>query len=154
MEVNAGVQGTSGSEYNQLYKLYSNTADVESLIAECEKNIAAAKKAIECGEVPQGSGHTEMITIYYWEDIDGDGEEEYCEKEGYIFVPDTLDERFTETTRAMMEENIKRLEEQLAVYEQIANNYKAALDAAIQASDSDVNVPETPEEGGEETPAE
>ena len=95
-----------------------------------------------------------MITIYYWEDIDGDGEEEYCEKEGYIFVPDTLDERFTETTRAMMEENIKRLEEQLAVYEQIANNYKAALDAAIQASDSDVNVPETPEEGGEETPAE
>lgn len=32
MEVNAGVQGTSGSEYNQLYKLYSNTADVESLI--------------------------------------------------------------------------------------------------------------------------
>lgn len=154
MEVNAGVQGTSGSEYNQLYKLYSNTADVESLIAECEKNIAAAKKAIECGEVPQGSGHTEMITIYYWEDIDGDGEEKYCEKEGYIFVPDTLDERFTETTRAMMEENIKRLEEQLAVYEQIANNYKAALDAAIQASDSDVNVPETPEEGGEETPAE
>lgn len=154
MEVNAGVQGTSGSEYNQLYKLYSNTADVESLIAECEKNIAAAKKAIECGEVPQGPGHTEMITIYYWEDIDGDGEEEYCEKEGYIFVPDTLDERFTETTRAMMEENIKRLEEQLAVYEQIANNYKAALDAAIQASDSDVNVPETPEEGGEETPAE
>lgn len=154
MEVNAGVQGTSGSEYNQLYKLYSNTADVESLIAECEKNIAAAKKAIECGEVPQSSGHTEMITIYYWEDIDGDGEKEYCEKEGYIFVPDTLDERFTETTRAMMEENIKRLEEQLAVYEQIANNYKAALDAAIQASDSDVNVPETPEEGGEETPAE
>lgn len=154
MEVNAGVQGTSGSEYNQLYKLYSNTADVESLIAECEKNIAAAKKAIERGEMTSNTGKYEETYIEYLADEDGDGIKEWHNKLVELWVPDTLDERFTETTRAMMEENIKRLEEQLAVYEQIANNYKAALDAAIQASDSDVNVPETPEEGGEETPAE
>ena len=154
MEVNAGVQGTNGSQYNQLYKLYSNTADVEELIAECEKNIAEAKKAIERGESSSNGYHVEEK----WVDvaiIDGSGiitgwERKYVS----IWVPDYVDERFTETTRAMMEENIKRLEEELAVYEQIANNYKAALDAAIQASDSDVNVPETPEEGGEETPAE
>ena len=154
MEVNAGVQGTNGSQYNQLYKLYSNTADVEELIAECEKNIAEAKKAIERGESSSNGYHLEEKwvdvaiidvsgTITGWERIFVS-----------IWVPDYVDERFTETTRAMMEENIKRLEEQLAVYEQIANNYKAALDAAIQASNSDVNVPETPEEGGEETPAE
>lgn len=154
MEVNAGVQGTNGSEYNQLYKLYSNTADVEELIAECEKNIAEAKKAIERGESSSNGYHVEEK----WVDvaiIDVSGtitgwERKYVS----IWVPDYVDERFTETTRAMMEENIKRLEEELAVYEQIANNYKAALDAAIQASNSDVNVPETPEEGGEETPAE
>lgn len=154
MEVNAGVQGTNGSEYNQLYKLYSNTADVEELIAECEKNIAEAKKAIERGESSSNGYHLEEK----WVDvaiIDGSGTITGWERKLVsIWVPDYVDERFTETTRAMMEENIKRLEEQLAVYEQIANNYKAALDAAIQASDSDVNVPETPEEGGEETPAE
>jgi len=154
MEVNAGVQGTNGSEYNQLYKLYSNTADVEELIAECEKNIAEAKKAIERGESSSNDYHLEEK----WVDvaiIDGSGTITGWERKLVsIWVPDYVDERFTETTRAMMEENIKRLEEQLAVYEQIANNYKAALDAAIQASDSDVNVPETPEEGGEETPAE
>lgn len=154
MEVNAGVQGTNGSEYNQLYKLYSNTADVEELIAECEKNIAEAKKAIERGESSSNGYHVEEK----WVDvaiIDGSGTITGWERKLVsIWVPDYVDERFTETTRAMMEENIKRLEEQLAVYEQIANNYKAALDAAIQASNSDVNVPETPEEGGEETPAE
>lgn len=154
MEVNASVQGTNGSEYNQLYKLYSNTADVEELIAECEKNIAEAKKAIERGESSSNGYHVEEK----WVDvaiIDGSGTITGWERKLVsIWVPDYVDERFTETTRAMMEENIKRLEEQLAVYEQIANNYKAALDAAIQASNSDVNVPETPEEGGEETPAE
>lgn len=154
MEVNAGVQGTNGSQYNQLYKLYSNTADVEELIAECEKNIAEAKKAIERGESSSNGYHLEEK----WVDvaiIDGSGTITGWERKLVsIWVPDYVDERFTETTRAMMEENIKRLEEQLAVYEQIANNYKAALDAAIQASNSDVNVPETPEEGGEETPAE
>lgn len=154
MEVNAGVQGTNGSQYNQLYKLYSNTADVEELIAECEKNIAEAKKAIERGESSSNGYHLEEK----WVDvaiIDVSGTITGWERKFVsIWVPDYVDERFTETTRAMMEENIKRLEEQLAVYEQIANNYKAALDAAIQASNSDVNVPETPEEGGEETPAE
>lgn len=154
MEVNTGVQGTNGSQYNQLYKLYSNTADVEELIAECEKNIAEAKKAIERGESSSNGYHVEEK----WVDvaiIDGSGTITGWERKLVsIWVPDYVDERFTETTRAMMEENIKRLEEELAVYEQIANNYKAALDAAIQASDSDVNVPETPEEGGEETPAE
>lgn len=154
MEVNTGVQGTKGSEYNQLYKLYSNTADVEELIAECEKNIAEAKKAIERGESSSNGYHVEEK----WVDvaiIDVSGTITGWERKLVsIWVPDYVDERFTETTRAMMEENIKRLEEQLAVYEQIANNYKAALDAAIQASNSDVNVPETPEEGGEETPAE
>lgn len=154
MEVNTGVQGTNGSQYNQLYKLYSNTADVEELIAECEKNIAEAKKAIERGESSSNGYHVEEK----WVDvaiIDGSGTITGWERKLVsIWVPDYVDERFTETTRAMMEENIKRLEEQLAVYEQIANNYKAALDAAIQASNSDVNVPETPEEGGEETPAE
>lgn len=154
MEVNTGVQGTNGSQYNQLYKLYSNTADVEELIAECEKNIAEAKKAIERGESSSNGYHVEEK----WVDvaiIDVSGTITGWERKFVsIWVPDYVDERFTETTRAMMEENIKRLEEQLAVYEQIANNYKAALDAAIQASNSDVNVPETPEEGGEETPAE
>lgn len=154
MEVNAGVQGTNGSQYNQLYKLYSNTADVEELIAECEKNIAEAKKAIERGESSSNGYHVEEkwvdVAIIDGSDIITGWERKYVS----IWVPDYVDERFTETTRAMMEENIKRLEEELAVYEQIANNYKAALDAAIQASDSDVNVPETPEEGGEETPAE
>lgn len=155
MEVNAGVQGTNGSEYNQLYKLYSNTADVEALIAACEKNIAEAKKAIERGEMTSSTYHWELGTALVPVDEDNDGNIDYWkEQQLEIKVYDTLDERFTETTRAMMEENIKRLEEELAVYEQIANNYKAALDAAIQASDSDVNVPETPEEGGEETPAE
>lgn len=143
-----------GSEYDQLNQLYTETADVEALIAECEKNIAEAKKAIERGEMTSNTGKYEETYIEYLADEDGDGIKEWHNKLVELWVPDTLDERFTETTRAMMEENIKRLEEQLAVYEQIANNYKAALDAAIQASDSDVNVPETPEEGGEETPAE
>lgn len=154
MEVNAGVQGTNGSQYNQLYKLYSNTADVEELIAECEKNIAEAKKAIERGESSSYGYHLEekWVDVAVYDDYGNfTGWEQ---KRVLIKVYDYVDERFTETTRAMMEENIKRLEEELAVYEQIANNYKAALDAAIQASDSDVNVPETPEEGGEETPAE
>lgn len=154
MEVNTGVQGTNGSEYNQLYKLYSNTADVEELIAECEKNIAEAKKAIERGESSSNGYHLEekRVDVAVYDDYGNFTRWE--QKRVLIKVYDYVDERFTETTRAMMEENIKRLEEQLAVYEQIANNYKAALDAAIQASDSDVNVPETPEEGGEETPAE
>lgn len=143
-----------GSEYDQLNQLYTETADVEALIAECEKNIAEAKKAIERGEMTSNTGKYEETYIEYLADEDGNGIKEWHNKLVELWVPDTLDERFTETTRAMMEENIKRLEEQLAVYEQIANNYKAALDAAIQASDSDVNVPETPEEGGEETPAE
>lgn len=154
MEVNAGVQGTNGSQYNQLYKLYSNTADVEELIAECEKNIAEAKKAIERGESSSNGYHLEekWVDVAVYDDYGNFTRWE--QKRVLIKVYDYVDERFTETTRAMMEENIKRLEEELAVYEQIANNYKAALDAAIQASDSDVNVPETPEEGGEETPAE
>lgn len=154
MEVNAGVQGTNGSQYNQLYKLYSNTADVEELIAECEKNIAEAKKAIERGESSSNGYHLEekLVDVAVYDDYGNFTRWE--QKRVLIKVYDYVDERFTETTRAMMEENIKRLEEELAVYEQIANNYKAALDAAIQASDSDVNVPETPEEGGEETPAE
>lgn len=154
MEVNAGVQGTNGSQYNQLYKLYSNTADVEELIAECEKNIAEAKKAIERGESSSYGYHLEekWVDVAVYDDYGNFTRWE--QKRVLIKVYDYVDERFTETTRAMMEENIKRLEEELAVYEQIANNYKAALDAAIQASDSDVNVPETPEEGGEETPAE
>lgn len=154
MEVNASVQGTNGSQYNQLYKLYSNTADVEELIAECEKNIAEAKKAIERGESSSNGYHLEekRVDVAVYDDYGNFTRWE--QKRVLIKVYDYVDERFTETTRAMMEENIKRLEEELAVYEQIANNYKAALDAAIQASDSDVNVPETPEEGGEETPAE
>lgn len=154
MEVNTGVQGTNGSQYNQLYKLYSNTADVEELIAECEKNIAEAKKAIERGESSSNGYHLEekWVDVAVYDDYGNFTRWE--QKRVLIKVYDYVDERFTETTRAMMEENIKRLEEELAVYEQIANNYKAALDAAIQASDSDVNVPETPEEGGEETPAE
>lgn len=154
MEVNTGVQGTNGSQYNQLYKLYSNTADVEELIAECEKNIAEAKKAIERGESSSNGYHLEekWVDVAVYDDYGNFTRWE--QKKVLIKVYDYVDERFTETTRAMMEENIKRLEEELAVYEQIANNYKAALDAAIQASDSDVNVPETPEEGGEETPAE
>ena len=154
MAVNAGAQGTNGSQYNQLYKLYSNTADVEELIAECEKNIAAAKKAIERGESSSNGYHLEekLVDVAVYDDKGNFTRWE--QKRVLIKVYDYVDERFTETTRAMMEENIKRLEEELAVYEQIANNYKAALDAAIQASDSDVNVPETPEEGGEETPAE
>lgn len=154
MEVNAGVQGTNGSQYNQLYKLYSNTADVEELIAECEKNIAEAKKAIERGESSSNGYHLEekWVDVAVYDDYGNFTRWE--QKRVLIKVYDYVDERFTETTRTMMEENIKRLEEELAVYEQIANNYKAALDAAIQASDSDVNVPETPEEGGEETPAE
>ena len=154
MEVNADVQGTNGSQYNQLYKLYSNTADVEELIAECEKNIAEAKKAIERGESSSYGYHLEekWVDVAVYDDYGNFTRWE--QKRVLIKVYDYVDERFTETTRAMMEENIKRLEEELAVYEQIANNYKAALDAAIQASDSDVNVPETPEEGGEETPAE
>lgn len=154
MEVKDGVQGTNGSQYNQLYKLYSNTADVEALIAECEKKIAEAKKAIERGETPNGGYHLEekWVDVAVYDDYGNFTRWE--QKRVLIKVYDYVDERFTETTRAMMEENIKRLEEELAVYEQIANNYKAALDAAIQASDSDVNVPETPEEGGEETPAE
>lgn len=154
MEVNANVQGTNGSQYNQLYELYSNTADVEELIAECEKNIAEAKKAIERGESSSNGYHLEekWVDVAVYDDYGNFTRWE--QKRVLIKVYDYVDERFTETTRAMMEENIKRLEEELAVYEQIANNYKAALDAAIQASDSDVNVPETPEEGGEETPAE
>lgn len=154
MEVNTGVQGTNGSQYNQLYKLYSNTADVEELIAECEKNIAEAKKAIERGESSSNGYHLEekWVDVAVYDDYGNFTRWE--QKRVLIKVYNYVDERFTETTRAMMEENIKRLEEELAVYEQIANNYKAALDAAIQASDSDVNVPETPEEGGEETPAE
>lgn len=154
MEVNTGVQGTNGSQYNQLYKLYSNTADVEELIAECEKKIAEAKKAIERGESSSNGYHLEekWVDVAVYDDYGNFTRWE--QKRVLIKVYDYVDERFTETTRAMMEENIKRLEEELAVYEQIANNYKAALDAAIQASDSDVNVPETPEEGGEETPAE
>ena len=154
MEVNASVQGTNGSQYNQLYELYSNTADVEELIAECEKNIAEAKKAIERGESSSNGYHLEekWVDVAVYDDYGNFTRWE--QKRVLIKVYDYVDERFTETTRAMMEENIKRLEEELAVYEQIANNYKAALDAAIQASDSDVNVPETPEEGGEETPAE
>lgn len=154
MEVNTGVQGTNGSQYNQLYKLYSNTADVEELIAACEKNIAEAKKAIERGESSSNGYHLEekWVDVAVYDDYGNFTRWE--QKRVLIKVYDYVDERFTETTRAMMEENIKRLEEELAVYEQIANNYKAALDAAIQASDSDVNVPETPEEGGEETPAE
>lgn len=154
MEVNANVQGTNGSQYNQLYELYSNTADVEELIAECEKNIAEAKKAIERGESSSNGYHLEekWVDVAVYDDYGNFTRWE--QKRVLIKVYDYVDERFTETTRAMMEENIKRLEEELAVYEQIANNYKAALDAAIQASNSDVNVPETPEEGGEETPAE
>ena len=154
MEVNANVQGTNGSQYNQLYELYSNTADVEELIAECEKNIAEAKKAIERGESSSNGYHLEekWVDVAVYDDYGNFTRWE--QKRVLIKVYDYVDERFTETTRAMMEENIKRLEEELAVYEQIANNYKATLDAAIQASDSDVNVPETPEEGGEETPAE
>lgn len=154
MEVNANVQGTNGSQYNQLYELYSNTADVEELIAECEKNIAEAKKAIERSESSSNGCHLEekWVDVAVYDDYGNFTRWE--QKRVLIKVYDYVDERFTETTRAMMEENIKRLEEELAVYEQIANNYKAALDAAIQASDSDVNVPETPEEGGEETPAE
>ena len=154
MEVNANVQGTNGSQYTQLYELYSNTADVEELIAECEKNIAEAKKAIERGESSSNGYHLEekWVDVAVYDDYGNFTRWE--QKRVLIKVYDYVDERFTETTRAMMEENIKRLEEELAVYEQIANNYKAALDAAIQASDSDVNVPETPEEGGEETPAE
>ena len=154
MEVKANVQGTNGSQYNQLYELYSNTADVEELIAECEKNIAEAKKAIERGESSSNGYHLEekWVDVAVYDDYGNFTRWE--QKRVLIKVYDYVDERFTETTRAMMEENIKRLEEELAVYEQIANNYKAALDAAIQASDSDVNVPETPEEGGEETPAE
>lgn len=154
MEVNANVQGTNGSQYNQLYELYSNTADVEELIAECEKNIAEAKKAIERSESSSNGYHLEekWVDVAVYDDYGNFTRWE--QKRVLIKVYDYVDERFTETTRAMMEENIKRLEEELAVYEQIANNYKAALDAAIQASDSDVNVPETPEEGGEETPAE
>lgn len=154
MEVKTDVQGTNGSQYNQLYKLYSNTADVEELIAECEKNIAEAKKAIERGESSSNGYHFEekWVDVAVYDDYGNFTRWE--QKRVLIKVYDYVDERFTETTRAMMEENIKRLEEELAVYEQIANNYKAALDAAIQASNSDVNVPETPEEGGEETPAE
>ena len=55
---------------------------------------------------------------------------------------------------AIQEATIQGLESEIEVLEKRAEYAKKRVEEAIKAEESDVTIPETPEEGNEETPAE
>ena len=128
----------AGTEYTNLETLYNATANVATLIAEAEADIAEAKAKIEKGLDAGFYGHEETVTIeedaLIWDEtandwIDGKVKVDYTYVvfEGYIY--DLSDEDL----KALAEAEIAAIEAELAIQKQLLAKYEAELQALLAA---------------------
>lgn len=133
-------------EYGIAQALYTGTTTAESAITELEKEIAELKQDLtEVG----ADGKWENTTIRVWDSSIGG----WVMTAGQQWV--VTSKLTADQTKKLIQLKIDRLTAELEIQNKLVAQYKAALENAIQnMNNEDVEVPETPEEGGEETPAE
>ncbi|MCD8184423.1 MAG: hypothetical protein LUE99_16630 [Bacteroides sp.] len=120
---------SSDGEYGMISDLYNGTVGVETLIAECEKNIADAKKVIAEGNSNSIIGWEYGTVQVYNPNI---GNYEYVSGRYPVFGTSKPIISVEDATKLIQAE-IDNITAELAIQEALAKKYKADLDAAIAA---------------------